>query len=62
MPESIFKIRGLSKRYGSKPVLQNLDFDVLRGESLVILGRSGSGKSVTLRQLAPFHILAFAIH
>lgn len=51
MPESIFKIRGLSKRYGSKPVLQNLDFDVLRGESLVILGRSGSGKSVTLRQL-----------
>ena len=51
MPEPIFKVRGLSKRYGSKPVLQNLDFDVLRGESLVILGRSGSGKSVTLRQL-----------
>lgn len=51
MPEPIFKVRGLNKRYGSKPVLQNLDFDVLRGESLVILGRSGSGKSVTLRQL-----------
>lgn len=32
-------------------MLQGLDFDVYRGESLVILGRSGSGKSVTLRQL-----------
>jgi phospholipid/cholesterol/gamma-HCH transport system ATP-binding protein len=51
VPDSIYTIRGLSKRYGSKAVLQNLDFDVLRGESLVILGRSGSGKSVTLRQL-----------
>jgi phospholipid/cholesterol/gamma-HCH transport system ATP-binding protein len=49
--ESIFRIRGLSKRYGAKVVLDGLDFDVHRGESLVILGRSGSGKSVTLRQL-----------
>lgn len=51
MPEPIYQIRGLSKRYGSRPVLQDLEFDVLRGESLVVLGRSGSGKSVTLRQL-----------
>lgn len=51
MPEPIYQVRGLSKRYGSRPVLQDLEFDVLRGESLVILGRSGSGKSVTLRQL-----------
>jgi phospholipid/cholesterol/gamma-HCH transport system ATP-binding protein len=32
-------------------VLEDLDFDVVPGECLVILGRSGSGKSVTLRQL-----------
>lgn len=51
MPDLIYKIRGLTKLYGSKPVLQGLDFEVYRGESLVILGRSGSGKSVTLRQL-----------
>jgi len=48
---SIFVIENLSKSYGSKPVLKNLSFEVERGECFVILGRSGSGKSVTLRQL-----------
>ena len=48
---SIFVIENLSKSYGSKPVLENLSFEVERGECFVILGRSGSGKSVTLRQL-----------
>ncbi len=51
LPEALYQIRGLAKRYGSRTVLAGLDFDVLRGESLVVLGRSGSGKSVTLRQL-----------
>ncbi len=41
----------MTKKYGGKTVLEQVDFDVLRGECLVILGRSGSGKSVTLRQL-----------
>jgi phospholipid/cholesterol/gamma-HCH transport system ATP-binding protein len=47
----IYEVRGLVRRYGSSTVLDGIDFDVLRGECLVILGRSGSGKSVTLRQL-----------
>jgi phospholipid/cholesterol/gamma-HCH transport system ATP-binding protein len=47
----LFEIRGLVKRYGRKRILDGLDFDILAGECLVILGRSGSGKSVTLRQL-----------
>ena len=51
MPEALYEIRGLTKRYGRKLVLDSLDFDIRRGECLVILGRSGSGKSVTLRQL-----------
>ena len=51
MPEALYQIRGLTKKYGTKTVLDDLDFDVHRGECLVILGRSGSGKSVTLRQL-----------
>ena len=49
--EPVFRVRGLTKSYGSKRVLDRLDFDVLPDECLVILGRSGSGKSVTLRQL-----------
>jgi len=44
-------VRGLVRRYGDHEVLSGVDFDVFRGECLIILGRSGSGKSVTLRQL-----------
>lgn len=47
----IFEIHDLRKSYGAKEVLAGLDFQVARGECLVILGRSGSGKSVTLRLL-----------
>lgn len=51
MANPLFSITGLSKSYGSKSVLEDLSFEILKGECLVILGRSGSGKSVTLRQL-----------
>jgi phospholipid/cholesterol/gamma-HCH transport system ATP-binding protein len=47
----VYEVRGLTKRYGNRTVLDQVDFDVLRGECLVIMGRSGSGKSVLLRQL-----------
>jgi phospholipid/cholesterol/gamma-HCH transport system ATP-binding protein len=49
--EALYEIRGLVKKYGSRTILGGLDLDVYRGECLVILGKSGSGKSVTLRQL-----------
>jgi len=48
---NVYQVRGLTKRYGNRTVLDQVDFDVLRGECLVIMGRSGSGKSVLLRQL-----------
>ena len=51
MPEALFEIRGLTRKYGPKVVLDGVDFDIFQGECLVILGRSGTGKSVTLRQL-----------
>jgi phospholipid/cholesterol/gamma-HCH transport system ATP-binding protein len=48
---ALYEVRGLTKSYGDRVILDHVDFDVLHGECLVILGRSGSGKSVTLRQL-----------
>jgi phospholipid/cholesterol/gamma-HCH transport system ATP-binding protein len=43
------RIRGLYKRFGTKRVLDGVDLDVPRGTSLVIIGGSGSGKSVLLK-------------
>ncbi|MDY7096005.1 MAG: ABC transporter ATP-binding protein [Acidobacteriota bacterium] len=51
MSEPLFQIQHLTKSYGGRRVLDDLTFDIHAGECLVILGRSGSGKSVTLRQL-----------
>lgn len=47
----MIRIRNLWKRYGSLQVLQGLDLDIEDGEVLVILGRSGIGKSVLLKQI-----------
>jgi len=44
-------IRNLWKRYGKVQVLAGLDLDVKKGETLVILGRSGVGKSVLLKHI-----------
>jgi phospholipid/cholesterol/gamma-HCH transport system ATP-binding protein len=44
-------IKNLWKRFGSLQVLKGLNLEVLEGETLVILGRSGVGKSVLLKQI-----------
>jgi len=43
------RLRGLQKSFGEKRVLDGVDLDVPAGGSLVILGGSGSGKSVTVK-------------
>jgi len=43
------RIRGLSKAFGDKRVLDGVDLDVPTGTSLVVIGGSGSGKSVLLK-------------
>ena len=42
-------VKNLIKQYHGRPVVDNLSFSVAKGEVLVLLGTSGSGKSTTLR-------------
>ena len=47
--EEVIQLKGLSKSFGDLHILQNLDLDLYRGENVVVLGKSGSGKSVLLK-------------
>ena len=47
----MIQLRGLTKKLGSKQVLNDLDLVIPTGETMVILGRSGSGKSVLLKHI-----------
>jgi phospholipid/cholesterol/gamma-HCH transport system ATP-binding protein len=49
--QPLIRYRGVHKSFGGKPVLQDIDLDVYAGETLVILGRSGSGKTVMTSML-----------
>jgi len=45
------EIRGVSKRFGNKPVLTNLELKVPAGQTFAFLGRNGEGKTTTIRML-----------
>lgn len=47
--ERVIEIRGLNKSFGNLPVLKEVDLDLYKGENLVVLGKSGSGKSVLIK-------------
>jgi phospholipid/cholesterol/gamma-HCH transport system ATP-binding protein len=49
--EPAIRVTGLRKAFGAQVVLDGVDLDVARGETLTVLGRSGGGKSVLLKLL-----------
>ena len=49
--ETVISLRNLRVSYGEREILHGINFDVVSGETLVILGGSGSGKSTLLRSL-----------
>jgi phospholipid/cholesterol/gamma-HCH transport system ATP-binding protein len=47
----VIRVQGLHKRFGSQAVLRGVDLDIATGEIMVVIGRSGGGKSVLLKHL-----------
>ncbi len=51
MAEAVISLRQLNITFGTHTVLDNIDLDVYKGETLAILGPSGTGKSTVLRSM-----------
>src|ERR1700749_1211765 len=48
----VISIKGLKKSFEDYAVLRGIDLDVYQGENVVVLGRSGTGKSVLIKIIA----------
>eukprot|EP01039_Chlorochromonas_danica_P022337 gene22337-27804_t len=48
----VIRIRGLKKAFEDYAVLRGIDLDLYQGENLVVLGRSGTGKSVLIKLIS----------
>lgn len=51
MTQPKIQLKGVHKSFGPKTVLSGIDLDVAKGESLVVIGGSGSGKSVLIKSI-----------
>jgi phospholipid/cholesterol/gamma-HCH transport system ATP-binding protein len=51
MSETAIRFEGVSKAFAGRAVLNDVSFDVEQGRSFCLLGRSGTGKSVTLKHI-----------
>jgi phospholipid/cholesterol/gamma-HCH transport system ATP-binding protein len=50
--EIVIEIKGLKKSFGDKEILKNINLTLNKGENMVVLGKSGEGKSVTIKCVA----------
>lgn len=50
-PAPAFRVRGLTLGYGAEPVIRDLDLDIPAGQTTVLIGANGCGKSTILRAL-----------
>lgn len=48
-PEIVLNLKDVQKSFGSNTILENVNLSIAKGETVVILGRSGTGKSVILK-------------
>ena len=55
MSDCIIRVKDLTKSFGDKVVLDNINLEVKKGEFVTILGPSGCGKTTLLRLIAGFH-------
>jgi ATPase subunit of ABC transporter with duplicated ATPase domains len=49
---TVIEAKGLSKKFSGPPIFENVDFDLGKGERLLVLGLNGAGKTTLLRMLA----------
>ncbi|MDE6372082.1 MAG: ATP-binding cassette domain-containing protein, partial [Clostridia bacterium] len=54
--EYIIQLQGLTKQYGNKTVVNNINLNIEKGQFVTFLGPSGCGKTTTLRMIAGFEI------
>jgi phospholipid/cholesterol/gamma-HCH transport system ATP-binding protein len=55
MEEAFVRFEDVHKSFGPNPVLRGITLDIRRGETMVVLGGSGSGKSVLIRHIIGLH-------